>query len=207
MSNFSFADLGLISVLQPSVGRDVLALLHAKAAGTLGHALEEKQIVPVGSLDRHIEARLQVGGARHVIDVAVGQPDLVDRDLGLSDRTFDLRQVASRINDHATLRSLAPQKGAVLLKRRDRNNEGFHFAHGYRHRAGTGLIWWMIAVELPLLARKMARRKQRWLAPREKCAEHELENSITCDISARKFLCNASGDAVAAPRRDVARHR
>src|SRR4029078_4436031 len=31
-----FADLGLISVLQPSVGRDVLTLLHAKAAGTLG---------------------------------------------------------------------------------------------------------------------------------------------------------------------------
>jgi len=30
---------------------------------------------------------------------------------------------------------------------------------------------------------------------------HELENSITCDISARKFLCNASGDAVTAPRR------
>jgi len=23
---------------------------------------------------------------------------------------------------------------------------------------------------------------------------HELENSITCDISARKFLCNARGD-------------
>jgi len=63
------------------------------------------------------------------------------------------------------------------------------------------LIWWTIAAELPLLARKMARRKQRWLAPREKCAVHELENSITCDISARKFLCNASGDAVTAPRR------
>jgi len=33
----------------------------------------------------------------------------------------------------------------------------------------------MIAAELPLLARKMARREQRWLAPREKCAVHELE--------------------------------
>jgi hypothetical protein len=43
--------------------------------------------------------------------------------------------------------------------------------------------------------------QQRWLAPREKCAARELENSITCDISARKFLCNASGDAVTGPAR------
>jgi len=57
----------------------------------------------------------------------------------------------------------------------------------------------MIAAELPLLARKMARRKQRWLAPREKCAVHELEDSITCDISARKVWCDASGGALTDP--------
>jgi hypothetical protein len=46
----------------------------------------------------------------------------------------------------------------------------------------------------------MASRKQRWLAAVKNYAVGELEDSITCDISARKFWCNASGDTVTAPR-------
>src|SRR3974377_2612046 len=45
-------------------------------------------------------------------------------------RALDHREVASRINDHGALRGIAPQKGGVLLKGRDRNNENVRFAHG-----------------------------------------------------------------------------
>jgi len=66
--------------------------LHAEVAGALDDMLQEKQIVPMGSLDRHLETRLQGCGAGDVIDMAMGQPDLVDCDIGLSDRALDVRR-------------------------------------------------------------------------------------------------------------------
>ena len=132
--------LDLVPLLKPSVRRHARCVLHAEVAGALDDMLQEKQIVPMGSLDRHLETRLQVCGAGGVIDMAMGQPDLVDGDIGLSDRSLDVRQVATRINDHSTFGGFAPQQGAVLLKGRDWNNESLRLGHGWRTRVGTGLV-------------------------------------------------------------------
>jgi len=45
----------------------------------------------------------------------------------------------------------------------------------------------MIAAELPLLAHKMARRKQRWLAPREKCAVTSLRTASHATFQRASF--------------------
>ena len=64
--------LDLVPLLKPSVRRHVGGILHAEVAGALDDMLQEKQVVPVGSLDRHLETRLQVCGAGGVIDMAMG---------------------------------------------------------------------------------------------------------------------------------------
>ena len=148
---FELAHIDLIAIFQPPVGYDVRAVFHAEAAGTLDHVMEEKEVVAVGSLDWHVEARLHLGGAGHVVHVAMGQPNLLDRNLGLRDRTLDVRQVASRINDHGTICGVAPQKGAVLLKRRDRNDETLRLGHGWWTPSWNRFDWRTIAAELAAL--------------------------------------------------------
>ena len=80
-----------------------------------------------------------------MIDVAVGQPDFIDRDASLSDRMLDVRQIAAGINDHGTLRGLAPQQGTVLLEGRNRNDDGLGFAHDPCAPERKGLLGWIVA--------------------------------------------------------------
>ncbi len=102
-------DLDLIAIFQPAVRCHVHGVPHAKGSAAFGGVLQQKQVIPMRPLDRYFAARLQGCGTAHMIDVAVGQPDFVDRDAGLSDGTLDVRQVAARIDDHGTLCGLAPQ--------------------------------------------------------------------------------------------------
>jgi hypothetical protein len=59
-----------------------------------------------------------------MIDMAVGQQDLLDCDAGLLGGGLKARQVAAGIDERAAHRRGAPQQGAVLLQRRDRNDRG-----------------------------------------------------------------------------------
>jgi len=62
--------------------------------------------------------------AADMIDMAVRDPDLVDRDAGLLDSGEDLRNVPARI-DHDSMHGRGvPQQGAVLLKGGDRHDQG-----------------------------------------------------------------------------------
>jgi hypothetical protein len=82
---------------------------------------------------------LSLCGATHVIDVAVREPDFVNGDPGLSNGTFDAREVPARIDHHGTLAGVAPKYRAVLLERRDRDEDGLGFGHGDAHRLGLKL--------------------------------------------------------------------
>jgi len=73
-----------------------------------------------------------------MIDVAMGQPDFVDRNASPSDGALDIRQVTAGINDHGTLRGIAPQQSTVLLKGRNRNDDGLGFGHGPCAPSGKG---------------------------------------------------------------------
>src|SRR3984893_7486607 len=102
-------DLDLISVFQPSVKRHVRGVPDTESAGTFSDVLQQNQIILVGTLDRNFKPRLQVCGTTDVIDVAVGQPDLVDHDAGCGDGALDVGEVAPGVDDHGTLAGFAPE--------------------------------------------------------------------------------------------------
>jgi hypothetical protein len=84
----------------------------------------------VRPLDRNAEVLLQLRRAAGVVDMAVGQQDLLDRDAGLLNRAEDARKIAAGIDHGAALRRVVEDERTVLLKERDRNDGGTK-----RHRA------------------------------------------------------------------------
>src|SRR5665647_876072 len=65
-----------------------------------------------------------VGGAADMVDMAVGQPDLLDRHIRLLDRGQNFRNVAAGVDHHGLFGGLAPYQRAVLLEQRHRNDDG-----------------------------------------------------------------------------------
>src|SRR5436305_4062548 len=57
-----------------------------------------------------------------MVDMAVGQKDLLDRDSGLLGGRLQARQVAARIDERGAHCRGAPQQGAILLQRSDRDD-------------------------------------------------------------------------------------
>jgi hypothetical protein len=109
----------------------------------VGEALEEEAVGAMRSLDRDAEPVPQFGGAARVIDMAVGEQDLLHCHARLGDRVGDAIEVAARIDDGGPLRRLAPQEGAVLLERRDRDDDGAQVVHGRAASSdgGESRIW------------------------------------------------------------------
>jgi hypothetical protein len=118
------ADGDLVAFLEPPVRRDIAAAHDAVRPPRLGEAIEQEGVSPMRSLDRHPELLLERGGPAGVIDVAVREQDLLDRDARLRDPLLDAVEVAAGIDDSAPLRRLAPNDGAVLLERRHRDDHG-----------------------------------------------------------------------------------
>ena len=81
-----------------------------------------------------------------MVDVAVGEQDLLDRHAGLGRRRLQPVEVAAGIDERAAHRLGAPQQGAILLQRGDRDDR--------RLERGDGSL-------IPPLAMRAARRK-RW---------------------------------------------
>ena len=82
------------------------------------------------ALDLHLQRVAQIGGATDMVDMAVGEPDLLDRDAGLLDRLQNFGNVPAGVDHHGLLGRLVPDDGAVLLEQR----------HRHDHRAGFGLV-------------------------------------------------------------------
>src|SRR6187549_126037 len=58
-----------------------------------------------------------------MVDMPMRQPDLLDRDAGLFDRSLDLVDVPAGVDHHGLLRGLVPDDGAVLFEQRHRNDD------------------------------------------------------------------------------------
>src|SRR5216683_6955225 len=122
-------DADLVAFVEPAVRRHIARPGDAEGAAAVGEPFQQEQVGAVRSLDRHAQAFLQFRRAAGVVDVAVGQPDLFHGHAGLADRALDLGEVAARIDDRAPLARLRPQQRAVLLKRRDRDDDGPSLGH------------------------------------------------------------------------------
>src|SRR5579872_1215260 len=125
-----FADANLIVFLEPAVWSEVAHTRNAKAHPARHHIIEQELVGDMRALDSHFERIAQFRRASHMVDMAVGQPDFIDRDAGLLDRGLNLRNVATGI-DHDRLHARGtPQQGAVLLEQRDRDDDGTGFRLG-----------------------------------------------------------------------------
>src|SRR5262249_17609270 len=151
------ADLDPVSLFQPPVGRHVCGVVHTVRAGRLNDLLQQKRIGPVRAFDRYFELCLQAGGGADVIDMAVGQPDFLDRNTGFGNGALDVREVAAGIDDHGTLARLAPQHRAVLLKRGDLDDDSLGFGHA-RLTAGMGYGWYGFLRAIPITPGAMSSR-------------------------------------------------
>jgi len=72
-----------------------------------------------------------------MIDMAVGDQDLFDRDTGLRRRRLQLRQIAARIDERGLVGLGAPEECAILLQRRDGHDRGLE--RGCGHGRGCGV--------------------------------------------------------------------
>ena len=120
------ADLDLVAVVQPAARFEGAA--DDPVFGAVGaQLLDPEAILFVRALDRDAQLFGENPGSPAMIDVAVGQQDLLERHAGLVGRGLEPGQVAARIDERAAHCRGAPQQGAVLLQRRDRDDRGLEW--------------------------------------------------------------------------------
>src|SRR6185312_14200447 len=107
------ADPDLLALLEIAIRREIAHAGHAEARAALDHMLQHVAICLVRSLDRYLQRIAQLGRAADMVDMAMGQPDLLDSDTGPLDRLEDLRHVAAGVDHHCLLARLVPEDGAV----------------------------------------------------------------------------------------------
>ena len=115
-----------VPLLQPAVRRDVARAHQPHRSPCAARPSSRNLSAGCGpSMGIAAELLLQLGGAAGMIDVAVGEQDLLDRHADLGDRRLDAVEVAARVDHRALLGLLVPEQRAVLLERRDGHDGGF----------------------------------------------------------------------------------
>jgi len=79
-----------------------------------------------------------------MVDMAMGQPDLLDGNAGLLDRFQNPRNVPAGVDHHSLLGRLVPDNGAVLLEQRHRHDHraGLRLGIGFVVHRGNIFIPW-----------------------------------------------------------------
>ena len=72
----------------------------------------------------YVKIARQYAGLPAMVDMAMGHEQFLDRHALLLRRTLEHRQVATRIDKGTPHRLRTPEQGAILLKRRDRDQHG-----------------------------------------------------------------------------------
>jgi hypothetical protein len=115
----------VVAFHQPAVRLEGAGIHDAIALARLRQALEQETVPDIGAPDRHrltgagAQLIAQPRGAAGVIDMAMGQQDVVDLDVESVDDLQQPIDVAAGIDDHAMLGEFAPDDGAVLPEGRD----------------------------------------------------------------------------------------
>src|SRR6185437_5520641 len=92
-----FADRDLVTFAEPAVRREVAHAGHPETRAACDHIVEQVLVVDMRALDRDLECIAQFGGAPDMVDMAMGQPDLLDTDVGLLDRGLNLGNIPAGI--------------------------------------------------------------------------------------------------------------
>src|SRR5438552_210118 len=91
------ADLDLLALVEPAVGAEIAHARDAEARAAGDDIVEQVFVGDVRAFDLHPERVAQFRSAADMIDMAVGDPDLLDRNTGLLDRLLNFRHVAAGV--------------------------------------------------------------------------------------------------------------
>ena len=135
------ADRHGVAVHQPAVRFEHLAA-DAVIAAVILQPRDPEAVRLVRPFDRHAELVAEDLGRAAMVDMAVGEEDLLDLHLVLRRRRLQPVEVAAGIGEGALHRLGAPEEGGVLLERRDGHDDGLEgrlgrcrLGHGGRHGA------------------------------------------------------------------------
>jgi hypothetical protein len=127
------------SVFEGAVGRKDFGRGDADPGGLLIHNVELREIVLVEE-DGGAGGFFEEGRAADVVDVGMGDDDLLQREFVLGEEGEDLGDAVAGVDDHGLAGGLVAEDGAIALEGAD--GEGF-LDHGYFYclpRDG-GLTW------------------------------------------------------------------
>ena len=115
-----------VALMQPAVGRERLGGWEAEHLRLGGHLLDPEQIALMRPLDGDARAPRELRGGARVVEMRVGDEDLLEREPVALENRQHPRQLTARVDDGRAARGLAPQHRAVLLERRDRDDFETH---------------------------------------------------------------------------------
>lgn len=104
---------------------------HAILATVLGEPVDPEPIGLVRSLDPDAELGGELAREAAMVDMAMGDQDLLDRDFVLLRRRAQPVEIAAGIDEGAAHRLRAPEQAAILLERRDRHDRHAHRGIGH----------------------------------------------------------------------------
>ena len=109
------AERDRVALLQPAVRRDVARTGDTVFRAGLDQLVEQEPVVLVRAFNGHAEPFLQFRRTAGVVEMAVGQEDLLDLQPDFPDGFLDARHVAARVEHRAGLGLIVEDQGAVLL--------------------------------------------------------------------------------------------
>jgi len=124
--------------LQAGVTIEKILLTHGHI-DHCGEAGDPETVGLVGPFDRYAKLLGEDLRRAAMINVAVGEQDLLDRHPRLRFRRAQPREIAAGIGEGAAHRLCAPDQAAILLQRRHRDDGDpeRRFAHGRAYRLST----------------------------------------------------------------------
>ena len=136
---FQLAHRHLIAILEPTIRLESMRF-HVPARTVVIKLRDPEPVLLVRAFNRH--AHFLGKHTRHaaVVEMAMGDENLLQRHPGLFQRLTQLGQVPPGIDKGTAHRPGAPQERAILLERRDRNDPHPHrtFVGSFGHAAGDG---------------------------------------------------------------------
>jgi len=132
----AFSDLQCLAVFQPAAGHEGLGWGKAEQFALAGYGLEQEGVLGVRADDGGPDPLGDDGGGADMIEMPVGQQDLLGLQIQRADSVQDAVGLATWVDDGGAPRLFAPEQGAVLLKGSDGEDAEFHWLE----RSWCGLI-------------------------------------------------------------------
>jgi hypothetical protein len=120
------ADGDDVAIVQPARRDETFAVTKAVVAGVLRDQVDPELVAFMRAFDRQMAAARELGRRRGMIDMGMGQQDLLEGQAFFLDHGQHFVEIPAGIDDGGAARPLAPDDGAVLLERGDGNDGDLH---------------------------------------------------------------------------------